>query len=290
MLEATIGLAARERPSSGAAGGGSRGSPTRLPRDSTDAEASPRRSDRPWRRRSRPEGDAYDVSASFKGSVSFFSGSDESDDDAAENAQRDGKGSAAASPRRSDTPWRRRSRPEGNADDVSASFKGSVSFFSGSDESDERARHARQQQRAAPWSWMDAEEDFPGLMSFGLTDDDPESSDEADWRTDDDSDPHFDSQTGTDDDSDPHFDSSAGAFSYGEWKDGDESAEAPEVDRSTMSRRDRIRFGHDPEKTSCWTARNKNRMADSLKRKFLISGSRAFFHFRRFAGVPISLI
>ena len=118
---------------------------------------------------------------------------------------------------------------------------------------------------------MDAEEDFPGLMSFGLTDDDPESSDEADWRTDDDSDPHFDSQTGTDDDSDPHSDSSAGAFSYGEWKDGDESAEAPEVDRSTMSRRDRIRFGHDPEKTSCWTARNKNRMADSLKRKFACS-------------------
>ena len=92
MLEATIGLAARERPSSGAAGGGSRGSPTRLPRDSTDAEASPRRSDRPLRQRSRPEGDTYDVSARFKGSVQLSSGSDESDDDAAENAQRDGKG------------------------------------------------------------------------------------------------------------------------------------------------------------------------------------------------------
>ena len=102
---------------------------------------------------------------------------------------------------------------------------------------------------ADAWSWLEAEEEFPGI---GLTDDDPEA-DGPGWPA-------------NDDDSDPGFASS------GEWEDGDEPF-APLAPAVGLSRRDRIRVGHDPEKTSLWTARNKNKIpgAGAVKRRFAVS-------------------
>ena len=200
-------------------------------------------------------------------------------------------GSANRSPPRSDRPLRRRSRlsvsdeeldfrapgyaqvpPAASGDDDDASFMGNLSEASGSahlslrgsanlersecggspggsdDELDDSTNHHASSDSddndddgngfVGAWSWLEAEDEFPGIIQMGLTDDDPEVKDALDW------------------DESPSSDGSDN-----EWQEGDEAYEAP-APAAGLSRRDRIRGGHDPEKSSLWTARNKNKMAE----------------------------
>ena len=147
---------------------------------------------------------------------------------------------------------------------------------------------------------MDAEHEFPGIMRHGLTDEDAPSEDETGWfsvdatdgkhefpgimrhgltdeyaPSEDDRDTGWLSDDATDDSNDggdTPSETTPSNMVYGEWNDEDE-ARRDLWEKRMMTRRDRVRAGQDPEKSACWSMRNKNAMTDVLKRKFASSNA-----------------
>ena len=235
MLASTLGIAPPERPYFGAAASSTHGSPIPSWRDRVAGAFSPRRSDRPVNIRQEPPSPSqeYDIADEF------------------------------------DDGWSER----GDDDDDAA---------------------------VVTWSWMDAEHEFPGIMRHGLTDEDAPSEDETGWLSvdatddkhafpgimrhgltdeyapsEDDRDTGWLSDDATDDSNDggdTPSETTPSNLVYGEWHDEDE-ARRDLLEKRMMNRRDRVRAGQDPEKSACWSVRNKNAMADELKRKFASSNA-----------------
>ena len=248
LLEASIGRAHAEGlqlgPSAALASDGSPSSPL-----ISSSAASPRRSDRPERRRSRLRGSDDEVSVPAEALQLRARRASEGDDAGARWS------SESEGPRRSRRPARERSDDELDDELDVPSASDDYNFYASSD-----SDHGGTDDVAdvPAWSWLDAEEEFPGIIEMGLTDDDPETE-ERDW------DGEHSDECATDN----------------EWEEGDEPYLAPEP-AAGLSRRARIRAGHDPEKTSLWTARNKNKMSDATKRRFAVSkkGIEAAVRFR----------
>ena len=209
----------------------------------SSSPALPRRSDRPIRQRPRLRGLDDEVNVSVE-ALSDRARKASGGDDAGTRSS-----SKSDDPWRSHRPARERSRfhgSDGELDDELdvASASDDYNFHASSD-----SNHGGTDNVAdvPAWSWLDAEEEFPDIIQMGLADDDPETE-EPDWEGE-------------------HSDECA---TDNEWQEGDEPYLAPEP-AAGLSRRARIRAGHGPEKTSLWTARNKNKMPDATKRRFAVS-------------------